>query len=87
MPKYRFEFLHEPGAAPLVLELADMDAARAEASQGMAESAADQVRELQDPSTLSTRINDEAGYLVASVEFGSVFADSGLSEAEGKKSG
>ena len=42
MPKYRFEFLDEPGVDPVVLELADEDAARTEAQRAMTESALDE---------------------------------------------
>jgi hypothetical protein len=75
MPKYRFEFLRETDAEPVVLELADVEAAKAQATQAMAESAFDHVAERHDPSKLSTRIYDEAGYVVATVDFHSVFTD------------
>ncbi|MBB6357156.1 DUF6894 family protein [Aminobacter aganoensis] len=75
MPKYRFEFLQETDAAPVVLELADEDAAKAQARQAMAEAVLDHVSKRHDPSKLATRIYDEAGYLIATVDFGSVFTD------------
>jgi len=76
MPKYRFEFLHETNAQPVVLDLADIEAAKAQATQAMTESVLDHVAERHDPTNLSTRIYDEAGYVIATIDFHSVFPDS-----------
>ncbi|MBE1206248.1 DUF6894 family protein [Aminobacter carboxidus] len=80
MPKYRFEFMHETDAAPVVLELADVEAAKAQAKQAMAENVLDHVAERQDPSMLSTRIYDEAGNVIATVDFHSVFPQNQVEE-------
>jgi hypothetical protein len=75
MPKYRFEFMHEANAEPVVLDLDDVEAAKAQATQAMADSVLDHVAERHDPSKLLTRIYDEAGYVVATVDFHSVFPE------------
>ena len=67
MPKYRFEFLDEPGVDPVVLELADEDAARTEARRAMTESALDEAL-ASGLKGRATKIYDEAGYLVATVD-------------------
>lgn len=76
MPKYRFEFLHETDAEPVVLDLANIEAAKAQARQAMADNVMDHVTKRHDPSKLATRIFDEAGYVIATVDFQSVFSDS-----------
>ena len=69
MPKYRFEFLDEPDAEPVVLELADEEAAKAEAQRAMAESLLERLIDHHDASRLATRIYDDAGYVIATVQY------------------
>ncbi|GLS28428.1 hypothetical protein SAMN04488498_1156 [Mesorhizobium albiziae] len=78
MPKYRFEFPDEPDVGPIVLELENLEAAKAEAQRAMADSVMDRVIHRHDPRRLATRIYDEAGYLIAQVDF-----DDLVSEADG----
>jgi hypothetical protein len=69
MPKFRFEFVNEPGFSPVTLELADVDAAKQEAQRAMGDGIIDAVREGRSAGSVETKIYDEAGFLVATVVF------------------
>ena len=69
MPKFRFEFVDEPDVGPVTLELEDKAAAMHEARRAMAETVLDHVIDRKDPRGSATKIYDEAGYLIATVDF------------------
>lgn len=72
MPKYRFDFDGETGVQPVYVELPDLEAAKKEALKSMAESIMDLASERRDPTKLKTKLYDEAGYHLATVNFGDV---------------
>lgn len=69
MPKFRFEFVDEPEIEPVTLEFEDQAAAKEEARRAMAETVLDNVIDHKDPRRSATKIYDEAGYLIATVDF------------------
>ncbi|GLS30761.1 hypothetical protein SAMN04488498_14122 [Mesorhizobium albiziae] len=83
MPRYRFEFLDEPGVEPVFLELENVEAAKAEAQKAMAETMVERLTDDRD-TKLATRIYDEAGYLVARVDFQNVTEVHEVTQKSGK---
>ena len=75
MPKYRFEFVDEPEADPVYVELDNDEAARDEARRALAEGMLDKLIEMQRSVDPSTNIYNEAGYLIATVKLSEATAE------------
>ena len=75
MPKFRFEF-HEFGQTEtLEVEFANVEAACAQAAQEARDALADGVAQKIDRSASVTKIFDEAGYLVATINYADHITD------------
>jgi len=81
MPRYRFEFLDNEVNPPISVDLADNEAAKAEALTVTRETMLDGLAEGSDPSGWATRVYDEAGYLIATITFSDLVSENGESEA------
>ena len=66
MPNYRFEFLVSE-APSVVVELATLDEAKAEAFRSLAEALWERSADHHDPAPHATNIYDEAGRLLATI--------------------
>jgi len=69
MPKFRFEFHEFANVDTLEVDLPDMDAARSQAVLEAREALVDGAIEGVDRTASVTKVYDEAGYLVATVNF------------------
>lgn len=72
MPRYRFEFFEEEAIDPVWVDLADVDAARAQAIETARLSMIDGLSEGHDPTRWATKIYDEAGYLLMTITFADI---------------
>ncbi|WP_246693046.1 MULTISPECIES: hypothetical protein [unclassified Mesorhizobium] len=69
MPKFRFEFLESTAQPPIQLEMENLETAKAEAKRAAKEAMLDGIAAGSDPTSWVTKIYDEAGYLVTTIEF------------------
>ncbi|MEI9406610.1 DUF6894 family protein [Mesorhizobium argentiipisi] len=67
MPKFRIEFLESTALPPIYVEMESLETAKAEAKRAAKEAMLDGIA--GDPTSWTTKIYDEAGYLVATIEF------------------
>ena len=81
MPRYRFEFLDNEVNPPISVDLADNEAAKAEALTVTRETMLDGLSEGSDPRNWATRVYDEAGYLIATITFADLVSTPDQSEA------
>ncbi|MER8435680.1 hypothetical protein NKH36_02690 [Mesorhizobium sp. M1312] len=75
MPKFRFEFHEFAKTETLEVELPDVDAARNQAIQEAREALVDGAIEGVDRTGSITKVYDEAGYLVATVNFADLMSN------------
>lgn len=69
MPKFRFEFLESTAQPPIHVEMENLETAKAEAKRAAKEAMLDGIAAGSDPTSWVTKIYDEAGYLVTTIEF------------------
>ncbi|AZO06426.1 MULTISPECIES: hypothetical protein [unclassified Mesorhizobium] len=69
MPKFRFEFLEAAAQPPIHVEMENLETAKAEAKRAAKEAMLDGIAAGSDPTSWVTKIYDEAGYLVTTIEF------------------
>lgn len=69
MPKFRIEFLESTALPPIYVEMENLETAKAEAKRAAKEAMLDGIVGGSDPTFWMTKIYDEAGYLVATIEF------------------
>ncbi|RWB75390.1 MAG: hypothetical protein EOQ50_13980 [Mesorhizobium sp.] len=69
MPKFRFEFLESAAQPPIQVEMENLETAKAEAKRAAKEAMLDGIAAGADPTSRVTKIYDEAGYLVTTIEF------------------
>jgi len=81
MPVYRFEFVDEQVNPPISVELADSDAAKAEALETTRQTMLDGLAEGADPTGWITKVYDEAGYLIATITFADLVSRPDQAEA------
>jgi hypothetical protein len=75
MPKFRFEFHEFAKSETLEVDLADIEAARQQALQEAREALVDGAIEGVDRTGSVTKVYDEAGYLVATVNFADLMSN------------
>jgi hypothetical protein len=69
MPKFRFEFIESAAQPPIQVEMDDLETAKAEAKRAAKEAMLDGIAAGSDPTSWVTKIYDEGGYLVTTIEF------------------
>jgi hypothetical protein len=69
MPTYRFEFRENERNPPIIVDLADIETARAEAKKVTRQTMFDGLAEGADPTAWATRVYDASGYLIATITF------------------
>lgn len=82
MPMFRFEFLEFGNKETVEVELANVEAACAQAVREARDALADGVTQRVDRSNSVTKIYDEAGYLVATVNYADHVSDVPLPKDE-----
>ena len=82
MPLYRFEFLDDERTPPISVDLADGEAAKAEALEVTRQTMIDGFSEGADPTKWVTKVYDETGYLIATITFADLVSKPEQSESD-----
>ena len=82
MPLYRFEFLDDERNPPISVDLADGEAAKAEALEVTRQTMIDGFSEGADPTKWVTKVYDETGYLIATITFADLVSKPEQSESD-----